>query len=105
MEWDGLDRTLRTLHFVTPYSVTYMYVGTYWDILYWASSVFLTAMHHHKFSKQRHISERILLLCSAINSILTSKRRDRVDRFQERQKLTELVFQLRYKWEYLGRKA
>lgn len=45
MEWDGLDRTLSTLHFVTPYSVTYVYVGTYWAILYWANSVFLTAMH------------------------------------------------------------
>lgn len=45
MEWDGLDRTLSTLHFVTIYFVTYVYVGTYWAILYWANSVFLTAMH------------------------------------------------------------
>lgn len=45
MEWGGLDRTLSMLCFVTPYSVTYVYVGTYRAILYWANNVFLTAMH------------------------------------------------------------
>lgn len=45
MEWAGLDRTLSTLRFVTLYSVTYVYVGTYRAILYWANNVFLTAMH------------------------------------------------------------
>lgn len=96
MEWGGLDRTLSMVFFVTPYSVTYVYVGTYRAILYWANNVSYCYAPILNFQSNDSISERVCLLTSREGTDLIVPRKTKAHWTCIPTEIQE---------EYLGRKA